>query len=601
MNKIHALFLLLLATVFASCSQDMELSESQGYLSLKINTLVSTTNPDATRSSAPSNYAPKQLHVDIINEAGSVVMSTNDFANDPTFNSQITLTSGNYTVRAYSNGWDGSGSGFGVPYYYGTTNVYVMAKTLQTARVTCTLANVKVTVEYDQSFVDNFNSATATVSSAKAGVNPLSFVMGQTTQSGYFPVANLTAQLDVQNKRGESHSMSREITDVKARNHYILKYKVADSGNLGDGTTGGINVTVDESTQTYTYTFEVPKTSGTAFTTYATNAWSTFAYINAAIASKTSEFDMAGFTLQWKKATDATWNDVPSSALTIDSEDKISYKLTGLTAKTDYEYRLHYVKGDDEVNSETASFTTEGQEALYNSGFENWYKDGNIWYPNESGTTYWSTSNSGSAGVMGEKYNVTTGITSGAYNGTSAQLQSMYVVIKFAAASIFTGTFDGMIGTNGAKLGWGVPFTSRPTKLKGYMQYTTGAINRGSQPTGAPAKGDNDACQIFCALLTENLKVANASNNDGYELSTEIDWLNDPRVIAYGELTQSTSDSGWKAFEIPLTYYSLTQKPAYLLIVCSSSKWGDYFYGCDSSKLLLDDFSLEYGTSPVTK
>ena len=108
-------------------------------------------------------------------------------------------------------------------------------------------------------------------------------------------------------------------------------------------------------------------------------------------------------------------------------------------------------------------------------------------------------------------------------------------------------------------------------------------------------KGENDACQIFCALLTERLKVANASNGDGYELTTSFNWDSDPRIIAYGQITQNTSDSDWKSFNIPLIYRSLTTKPKYVLVVCSSSKWGDYFYGSDSSNLKLDDFSFEYG------
>ena len=131
------------------------------------------------------------------------------------------------------------------------------------------------------------------------------------------------------------------------------------------------------------------------------------------------------------------------------------------------------------------------------------------------------------------------------------------------------------------------------------MKYTPGSINRGTQPSGAAAKGDNDHCQIFCALLTEQLKVANTSV-DGYELSTGIDWQNDPRVVAYGELTQNTADTEWKAFNIPLTYHSTTIKPTHMLIVCASSRWGDYFYGSDSSKLLLDDFSFTWG-EPVVR
>ena len=102
-------------------------------------------------------------------------------------------------------------------------------------------------------------------------------------------------------------------------------------------------------------------------------------------------------------------------------------------------------------------------------------------------------------------------------------------------------------------------------------------------------------------MLTENQKVANAGHSDGYEMSTANNWQTDPRVIAYGELIQNTSDGAWKEFNIPLTYHSLTQKPTHLLIVCSSSRWGDYFYGCDSSTLLLDDFTLEYGDTPVVQ
>ena len=65
---------------------------------------------------------------------------------------------------------------------------------------------------------------------------------------------------------------------------------------------------------------------------------------------------------------------------------------------------------------------TDYEDLLENAGFENWYKDGAIWYPNAQGEKYWDSSNAGSAGAMGENYNVTTGITNGAYEGTSANI-----------------------------------------------------------------------------------------------------------------------------------------------------------------------------------
>lgn len=51
----------------------------------------------------------------------------------------------------------------------------------------------------------------------------------------------------------------------------------------------------------------------------------------------------------------------------------------------------------------------------------------------------------------------------------------------------------------------------------------------------------------------------------------------------------------YEKFSIDLLYRDLTRKPTYILIVCSASKYGDYFTGSTSSVLLLDEFDLIYG------
>ena len=86
-------------------------------------------------------------------------------------------------------------------------------------------------------------------------------------------------------------------------------------------------------------------------------------------------------------------------------------------------------------------------------------------------------------------------------------------------------------------------------------------------------------------------------------MTTEIDWENDPRVVAYGQMTQNTAsgEKVWQELNIPLVYHSATKKPTHLIIVCSASKWGDYFYGSDSSVLNLDDFELVYGDEPTIR
>jgi hypothetical protein len=74
-------------------------------------------------------------------------------------------------------------------------------------------------------------------------------------------------------------------------------------------------------------------------------------------------------------------------------------------------------------------------------------------------------------------------------------------------------------------------------------------------------------------------------------------------VVAYAELpiSECVSTNGqWKEFNLQLKYRDLATKPTHIIIVCSSSKYGDYFTGSDSSVLYLDDFELVYGDNPAT-
>ncbi len=599
MKKLqYILSALFLAVLVVSCNQEIDINKGQGYLTLEVNSLMSTLTPDGTRAAAPDDYAAKTLHVEIRDAAGVVIMSTDDFASDKAFQENIRLSVGTYTIVAHSANWDGNGSGFDTPYYYGSTTVEITAGTLVKALVTCTQANVKLTINYEPSFVRSFNSATATIISSIAGVDPLQFVMNETSASGYIPVGNFDMRLDVVNKKDMSYTLNRSFTDVQARDHYILNIKLAEEGQLGDDINNGIKVEVDESTNTYTFTLMLPEKSSISLVTGSVNAWSTFAWLSGSITSKSADFDSERLTFQWKKQADADCNEMPSNELANDGSDNITATLRGLTPNTAYEYRLCYVEDDNVIAGNPVAFTTESMISLYNGGFEYWWMDGKVAYPTEKGTSYWDTSNQGAASFGGSNTTETTEVV---HSGSkAAKLESKYIVIKFAAASMYTGSFGQLVGTSGAKLNWGVPFTARPTALKGYMQYAPVAINRvGSNlPAGAPGKGETDQCGMYCALLTEALKVDNTN------MSTFPDWETDPRVIAYGALPieQNVHSGGqWKEVNIPLVYRDLTTKPTHLLVVFSASKYGDYFHGGEGSILYVDDFSLEYGDEPKVK
>lgn len=596
MKKIYlSLIALLTVMSITSCQQD-DLDSNTGYLRIDVetNTYVNTKIAE--------DYNPKQIALQIVNSKGEVVESTDDW--ETLEGKQFRLPAGIYTVKASSNGFDGSESGFEIPYYAGSEQVTVENGKEVTANITCTLANVKVTVNYDQSFIDAFQSATATVTSALEGVNPLSFNMGDDLKPAYFPVADLTATISVINHAGQSFSQDTPIKGVKARKHYILNFKVAETGNIG-----GVNVSVDGTETIYTFTFDVSTEVSTKLGVEGANAWSRVAYLEGSILSSKEELDPASMYFEYKEASSEEWQ---TATATFENE-KFTTKITNLTPSTEYNYRLVYSKEGKEYASDIATFTTETEIALPNGDMDDWYQSGKTWYPvsendyNISGS-FWDSSNPGTttgAGALVNK-NPTQGNSDIVHTpgGKSAELKSQYAsafgIGKFAAASLYTGKFNSLVGTNGAKIDFGQEFASRPTALHGWFRYTNGKIDYrgGNTPEGVAEIGTDDLCSIYMALAKAPHQL------DNTKTSTFFDFENDPNIIAYGQLPDAeavSTNNEWKEFTVTMTYKDLTpQTQYYLIIVCSSSKYGDYFTGSTGSTMYIDDLELIYG-EPATK
>lgn len=596
MKKIYlSLIALLTAIGFTSCQQD-DLDSNTGYLRIDVetNTYVNTKIAE--------DYNSKQIALQIVNSKGEVVESTDDW--ETLEGKQFRLPAGIYTVKASSNGFDGSESGFEIPYYAGSEQVTVETGKEVTANITCTLANVKVTVNYDQSFIDAFQSATATVTSALEGVNPLSFNMGDDLKPAYFPVADLTATISVINHAGQSFSQDTPIKGVKARKHYILNFKVAETGNIG-----GVNVSVDGTETIYTFTFDVSTEVSTKLGVEGANAWSRVAYLEGSILSSKEELDPASMYFEYKEASSEEWQ---TATATFENE-KFTTKITNLTPSTEYNYRLAYSKEGKEYASDIATFTTETEIALPNGDMDDWYQSGKTWYPvsendyNISGS-FWDSSNPGTttgAGALVNK-NPTQGNSNIVHTpgGKSAELKSQYAsafgIGKFAAASLYTGKFNSLVGTNGAKIDFGQEFTSRPTALHGWFRYTNGKIDYrgGNTPEGVAEIGTDDLCSIYMALAKAPHQL------DNTKTSTFFDFENDDNIIAYGQLPDAeavSTNNEWKEFTVTMTYKDLTpQTQYYLIIVCSSSKYGDYFTGSTGSTMYIDDLELVYD-EPTTK
>ena len=285
-------------------------------------------------------------------------------------------------------------------------------------------------------------------------------------------------------------------------------------------------------------------------------------------------------TVEYRKQGASDWSTVPAANVTT-SGTSFTATLTGLSGSTTYNYRVTV----DGVAGSEQSFTTVAPVALENGSMENWSQDGKQWNPWGSGATeFWGTGNPGAAAFIG---NLTTP-TDESVKGKAALLETKDAIIKLGAGNIFTGDFE-LEGLNGL-LHFGRPFSSFPTSLRLYYKYTPATIDMIGDNVGdlASLKGQTDMCQIYIALSDKIYEIHNDPKN------RQLFNPNDSGIIAYGEFTSSQSVTSYKQLEIPLEYRYTDRTPKYIIIVASSSKYGDYYIGGVGSKLWLDEMELVY-------
>lgn len=630
MNTIYRFLLGVLVLGLVSCQAEDDASLSNtGYLSLDITTDKSTATKAGSEDVV---YNPKQLAVQILNEKGGVVEQTDDYT---TWNGKrFSLPAGKYTVKASSNGFDGEAAAWDKPYYVGSAEAVVSAGKNATAGVVCTLANVLVTVEFDEKFKEGFSSAAIQVADSgdQAGTY-LTFELGKNeTAKAYFPVPekSLIVSTSVTNRKGISHSKKDTVRAVKAREHVRLIYKVAESGS------SKIDITLDGTIKTYNFTIGVPLTSQTTLSASA-SGWSTFAYLEGKVLSKAGALDPGKLAMEYKQAGADSWISV--SGMKETERDAYSAKITGLTPSTSYEYRFVYK--DTEEASAVVEFTTEIESPLYNGDFDEWWRKedskNSPWYAIAAGDansfdtqkkpmlfSFWDSGNGGTA-VMGNNPTSPEEREVHTPDGKSVNLSSQYVGVesldmgKFAAGNIYTGHFcSANVKTYQARINFGQPFASRPTQLKGWFKYNRGTSvdypKKGGEYKTILENAGGDLCSVYIVLV-DNEGFAYDGKRFAYEVNGDlsgdtpsqfkyknaIDFsASNKNVIAYGSITaeEEKGTGQWQEFTIDLKYRDLTRTPKYIIVVASASKYGDYFTGSTSSVMYVDDFSLIYGDNP---
>ena len=264
--------------------------------------------------------------------------------------------------------------------------------------------------------------------------------------------------------------------------------------------------------------------------------------------------------------------------------DQFQAIMKNLQPATKYEYCVE-VTGLDTLEG---SFTTAKAEALENGGFEEWHLEKNkIWNPwNVNKESFWDTGNDGAA-IVSKSNSVPTSEDTFTGKGKAALLETKDMLGFLAAGNIFTGQYVRTEIPNGV-LSFGRPFTSFPTKLRVHYKYKSAPVSHVKEPF-MHLKGEPDECFIYIALTAWNGPLEIRTDPKHRQLFDK----NDPQVIAYAELSQGTSSSGWETKELELEYRKQVV-PTHILVVATASKYGDYFTGGAGSRLLIDDFELIY-------
>lgn len=299
------------------------------------------------------------------------------------------------------------------------------------------------------------------------------------------------------------------------------------------------------------------------------------------------------------------------------ADGNISALVIGLEPEVKYSYIL-VSDEDPTMKCDPVEFQLRAPKVVYNIGFEEWgtrSKKAVI----GSGTTTFIVPNAGTSGSIvwdsgnwgaksGNKV-LTDQTTETATSSSSraAQLSSTWAGAMgfgaFSAGSIYTGEAQ-TVSAKGATLKYGLDYFGFPTHMKGFYKYKSGVIDYqgDNTPANGLKKADSDQGLIYVALCTKQVDVVSLTSQV-VPFDSNADY-----VFAYGEYVITTTKNetgetldpaplnGYEPFDIRLKYKTDVPRTNsfYIVILATSSRYGDYFTGSTSSVLCVDEFELTY-------
>lgn len=229
--------------LLVSCANE-DKQGSSGYGAINVQVSADYKVVPATRSTAESastieNPDVSEFALKLVSSDGSFSRAWDSLADfDPTTKIPV----GAYTMSAFYGDIDTEG--FEKPFYLGETPVTVRDRENSSVEINCTLANVKVTVEYSDAFKKYFADYSTTIHST--GGEYIEFSKTE-TRAAYVKPGKITIQTHLKKQNGiESTFEPAAIPNAAARQHYKIKLDISDN-NAGEAQ---LNISFDETTET---------------------------------------------------------------------------------------------------------------------------------------------------------------------------------------------------------------------------------------------------------------------------------------------------------------------------------------------------------------
>lgn len=215
------------ASVALSCNREVIMPASYGFLSLD-------AESDLTTDVIVKSAAEEMIYaVDINNGAGQTVAHSDDHRTISADN-PVKLQVGTYEVLAYNG--EKVNAAFDSPYYEGKAKVKIMPDKTQNVNLVCSLANSSFSVEFPESFANDFSEYKVSVTNGVGDKlvlsnnpdtsNPLEAGF---TSKAYFAVTGILSwELYLKNTDGGIYTSSASYDNVAAKSHYHLRFKLGE-------------------------------------------------------------------------------------------------------------------------------------------------------------------------------------------------------------------------------------------------------------------------------------------------------------------------------------------------------------------------------------